>query len=255
MPIVLSKIWLICRFTNWNKYNIIYYANNKFFGAYFMNKDFPRLLKLLRNERGISQKDAADAFGIAQALLSHYENGKRECGLDFLIQAADFYGVSTDYLLGRTGSRSGMVVTENELPESAVSESFNGSIEETGTFLRKKLVTNALEVVYSLLMKTKNKKLAKAVSSYLLTSTYRAFRMVYSAGGENDENNFAVPVTAAPGKIAARLALDDVLAGEAAKDGTADERITNERIESEFPRQSAALFSVISNVERDIDKL
>lgn len=220
-----------------------------------MNKDFPRLITLLRKERGIRQKDAADALGIAQALLSHYEHGTRECGLEFLIQAADFYGVSVDYLLGRTSSRTGMVVTENELPESAVSESFNGSIEETGTFLRKKLVTNALEVVFSLLMKSKNKKLAKAVSSYLMTSTYRAFRMVYSAGGKNDENNFAVPVTAASGKIAARLSLDDVLAGEAAKDGTADERITNERIENDYPRQSAALFSVISNVERDLDKL
>lgn len=220
-----------------------------------MNKDFPRLLKLLRNEHGISQKDAAEAFGIAQALLSHYENGKRECGLDFVVQAADFYGVSVDYLLGRTSSRTGMVVTENELPESAVSESFDGSIEETGTFLRKKLVTNSLEIVFSLLMKTKNKRLAKAVSSFLLTSTYRAFRMVYSAGGENDENNFAVPVTAASGKIAARLALDGVEAREAALDGTADEHITNERIENDYPRQCAALFSVVNNVERDLEKL
>ena len=48
-----------------------------------MNKDFPRILKLLRKERGIRQKEAADSLGVAQALLSHYENGKRECGLDF----------------------------------------------------------------------------------------------------------------------------------------------------------------------------
>ena len=220
-----------------------------------MNKDFPRLLKLLRKERGIRQKEAADSLGIAQALLSHYENGKRECGLDFLIQAADFYGVSADYLLGRTSSRSGTVVTENELPESAVSESFDGSLEETGTFLRKKLVTNSLEIIFSLLMKAKNKRLAKAVSSYLLTSTYRAYRMVYSAGGENDENSFAVSAEAASGKSAARLALDDVEAREAALDGTADERITNSRVESDYPRQCAALFSVISNVERDLEKL
>ena len=52
-----------------------------------MNKDFPRVLKLLREERGLKQKDAADRMGVAQALLSHYENGKRECGLDFLVQA------------------------------------------------------------------------------------------------------------------------------------------------------------------------
>lgn len=220
-----------------------------------MNKDFPRILKLLRKERGIRQKEAADSLGVAQALLSHYENGKRECGLDFLIQAADFYGVSADYLLGRTSSRSGMVITENELPESAVSESFDGSLEETGTFLRKKLVTNSLEIIFSLLMKAKNRRLAKAVSSYLLTSTYRAYRMVYSAGGENDENSFAVSAEAASGKSSARLALDDVAAREAALDGTADERITNTRIERDYPRQCAALFSVISNVEHDLEKL
>ena len=66
-----------------------------------MNNDFPRILSLLRKERHISQKDAAAALGVAQALLSHYEKGKRECGLDFLVRAADYYNVSTDYLLGR----------------------------------------------------------------------------------------------------------------------------------------------------------
>ena len=63
-----------------------------------MNADFPRVLTLLRKERGISQKLAASKLGISQALLSHYEKGIRECGLDFLIRCADFYGVSCDYM-------------------------------------------------------------------------------------------------------------------------------------------------------------
>ena len=67
-----------------------------------MNSDFPRVLSLLRKEKGISQKEAANELGVSQALLSHYEKGIRECGLDFLVRAADFYGVSADYLLGRT---------------------------------------------------------------------------------------------------------------------------------------------------------
>ena len=66
-----------------------------------MKNDFPRILTLLRKERGISQKEAAAKLGITQALLSHYEKGVRECGLDFVIAVADEYGVSTDYLLGR----------------------------------------------------------------------------------------------------------------------------------------------------------
>ena len=63
-----------------------------------MNADFPRLITLLRKEKGISQKQAAAEFGISQALLSHYEKGIRECGLDFLVKCAKFYGVSCDYL-------------------------------------------------------------------------------------------------------------------------------------------------------------
>ena len=67
-----------------------------------MNQDFSRILALLRKERGYSQKKAAADLGISQALLSHYEKGIRECGLDFVVRAADYYQVSCDYLLGRT---------------------------------------------------------------------------------------------------------------------------------------------------------
>lgn len=65
-----------------------------------MNR-FPAMLTLLRRERGLTQKQAAQDLGVSQALLSHYEKGIRECGLDFLIRAADYYGVSCDFLLGR----------------------------------------------------------------------------------------------------------------------------------------------------------
>lgn len=220
-----------------------------------MNKDFPRVLKLLRKERGMRQKEAADKLGVAQALLSHYENGKRECGLDFLITAADFYGVSVDYILGRTSSRTGATVSEDELPESTVSESYGGDPNGLGIMLRKKLITNSLEVIFSLAMKTKNIKLAKSVSSYLLTAVYRAYRHVYSAGGNNDENFFAVAYDDVSGMCAARMSLDDISARNAAHEGTADERITNARLEREYPKQSTALFSIVTNVERDLQKL
>lgn len=220
-----------------------------------MNKDFPRILKLLRKERGLRQKEAADKLGVAQALLSHYENGKRECGLEFLIQAADFYNVSVDYILGRSNSRNGAVVTESELDNSAVFESASENAASAGIMLRKKLATNSLEVVFSLLAKAKNEKLAKAVGSYILTAVYRAFRMVYSAGRQNDENFFSIPRESLSGMTSAKLNLEDVAANTAEKDGTSDERITNSRIEREYPKQSAALFSVISNVEKELKKL
>lgn len=220
-----------------------------------MNRDFPRVMTLLRKERGLSQKSAAADMGITQALLSHYEKGKRECGLDFLVRAADYYGVSVDYLLGRTSSGSGVTISEQELPESSVTEKYEGNLSGMTTFLRKKLITNALEVIFSLLMKTKNSELSKAVCSYLISAVYRSYRMVYSAGGGNDENSFAVPSEKASGMISAHLALEDIRAFAAARAGTEDGRITTARIEQEFPKQSAALFTIITEAEKSIQKL
>ena len=58
--------------------------------------DFPRMITLLRKEKGLSQKQAALELGVSQALLSHYEKGIRECGLDFAVKIADYYNVSCD---------------------------------------------------------------------------------------------------------------------------------------------------------------
>ncbi|MBO5105525.1 MAG: helix-turn-helix transcriptional regulator [Clostridia bacterium] len=69
-----------------------------------MNCDFPKIISNLRKSKGISQKQAAIDLGISQALLSHYEKGIRECGLDFLIKLSDYYEVTCDELLGITTS-------------------------------------------------------------------------------------------------------------------------------------------------------
>ena len=80
-------------------------------GCKFMATYSERLVEL-RTEKGISQKAAAADLGISQALLSHYEKGIREFNMDFLCRVADYYGVTADYVLGRTQSRSGLNSTE-----------------------------------------------------------------------------------------------------------------------------------------------
>ena len=70
-----------------------------------MNEAFSARLSALRKERGLSQKEAAEALGISGALLSHYEKGILECGLQFICKAAAFYDVSCDYLLGVSNPR------------------------------------------------------------------------------------------------------------------------------------------------------
>ena len=70
-----------------------------------MSVQFSAKLSLLRREKGITQKQAAEDLGISQALLSHYEKGIRECNLDFVRKAAEYYEVTADYLLGMTDAR------------------------------------------------------------------------------------------------------------------------------------------------------
>ena len=57
-----------------------------------------------RKLKKLSQKEVAVELGVSQALLSHYENGIREPGLDFVVRASEFFNVSCDYLLGRTNN-------------------------------------------------------------------------------------------------------------------------------------------------------
>ena len=65
-----------------------------------MKREFSQTMAELRRRRGLSQRTAAADLRISQALLSHYENGAREPGLDFLRRACGYYGVTADYLLG-----------------------------------------------------------------------------------------------------------------------------------------------------------
>ncbi len=78
-------------------------------------------LVALRKEKNLSQKEAAIELGVSQALLSHYEKGIRECGLEFLCRASTFYDVSTDYLLGLTENKmvSDALFVEHEIPQDS----------------------------------------------------------------------------------------------------------------------------------------
>ncbi|MFC5987195.1 helix-turn-helix domain-containing protein [Marinicrinis lubricantis] len=59
-------------------------------------------LRKLRKERGLTAKEFGQRFQLAESTISGYENGKREPDSDKLNSFADFFGVTTDYLLGRT---------------------------------------------------------------------------------------------------------------------------------------------------------
>ena len=59
-------------------------------------------VKLLRREAGISQQALADVLGISQQSINHYENHKIEPDIATLIQIADYFETSVDYVVGHT---------------------------------------------------------------------------------------------------------------------------------------------------------
>ncbi|WP_296628266.1 helix-turn-helix domain-containing protein [uncultured Negativibacillus sp.] len=222
-----------------------------------MNADFPRLITLLRKEKGISQKQAAAEFGISQALLSHYEKGIRECGLDFLVKCARFYGVSCDYLLGVSPERNGRQLTVEDIPEPDSSKDviFKGNIMP---ILNKKLISNSLSIVYDLVGKSESKQMNTEISNYLMMAVYRAFRILYSANPKNENTMFSVPQELVSGYCHASMMVSEARAQQLAQGSdknpdrvrNIDEmKITTEYLMQNYPKQSQALLNLIQNSE------
>ncbi len=63
---------------------------------------FSERLTALRKDRGLSQAAAAKEIKAAPRAYQNYEYGSAEPRLSTLVRIADFYGVSLDYLAGRT---------------------------------------------------------------------------------------------------------------------------------------------------------
>ena len=59
-------------------------------------------IKELRMLRGITQKQLAETIGVQPVTLQRFEYGTVRPSLDTLIALADYFGVSIDYLCGRT---------------------------------------------------------------------------------------------------------------------------------------------------------
>jgi len=58
-------------------------------------------LKELRIDKEVSQKKVAEEIGISQSVYCDYENGKVEPTASIIIKLANYFNVSTDYLLGK----------------------------------------------------------------------------------------------------------------------------------------------------------
>lgn len=74
-------------------------------------------IKQLRRQRNLSQIDLAKQLGVSKSVISSYENGIHYPPYDVLVQIARIFGVSTDYLLGLTGT---LTINADGLTDSQV---------------------------------------------------------------------------------------------------------------------------------------
>ena len=227
-----------------------------------MNTAFPRILTLLRKEKGISQKQASQELGLSQSLLSHYEKGIRECGLDFIVRAADYYNVSCDYLLGRTPDKTGKFIAVDEIPENDPSikdNQFRGSVLPV---LNKKLVINSLNIIFDILQRCNNKALTTEASSALMLAVYSVFRNIYAANPKNPEALFSVPEYIFQSSVAGEFSKAAATLGYIASGGTVDGEkgldeapvISTDRIAAEYPLFASSLFNLLKTAESRINQ-
>lgn len=66
---------------------------------------FARRVKELRKEKGKKQNEMAEYLGVTLRAYQYYESGTNYPNIPGLLKLADFFGVTTDYLLGRSQER------------------------------------------------------------------------------------------------------------------------------------------------------
>ena len=100
-------------------------------------------LKFLRNSRSISQKDFAQALKVSQQTIASWEVGRTEPSNLALKEIADYFGVTTDYLLGRDVS-GGVFLSKTQALLLKIFDMLNN--EGQDLIMR---ILNSLEITHS----------------------------------------------------------------------------------------------------------
>ena len=217
-----------------------------------MSSDFSRTLALLRREKKISQRTVADDLGVSQALLSQYENGLREPGLSFVVRAADYYGVSCDYLLGRSMARDGSAVPAGRM-----------DVQESAE-LEKSHVVQAVSLLLDLAQQTGSMQLPREIEDYLSVVLYKVYRYMYMADPAGVEAVFRASREQFEYLCDARLKEHELRIRTAAKGEEGFGLIREElhrfpmspnEISKRYPALSGALLTILQQVSDSINAL
>ena len=80
----------------------------------------------LRNQRGLTQQELAEGLNLSQRTVAAWEGGSRKPSYETLWELADFFDVTTDYLLGRTDIPN---VYKQPLPQTAEKAELSPAME------------------------------------------------------------------------------------------------------------------------------
>lgn len=206
-----------------------------------MNTDFSRNLVLLRKEKGISQKKASEDLNISQALLSHYEKGIRECGLEFVVRAAEYYGVSCDFMLGRSERREMYKPERTRKSADSLTSQLQNSI------------TGSVYIVFAILKKINSQSLTKQVGRYLQAAVYSAFRTLYSAKGSGTSSPFTVEEDMYQAITLSKMAMSMANSRKLLNSNFGDDRtsINMESLKAENLKYANSLQQMIEDTEKN----
>ena len=121
--------------------------------------------KRIKAIRGsMKQEECAEKIGISRAALSSYENGSRKMDIEILYKFSELFNVSTDYLLGRTNSKSIDDKERAAVDVTGLSENAISSLKALTT--SEKGVSEVIEAIL------KNKYFEEAILDIIHLLTY-----------------------------------------------------------------------------------
>lgn len=204
-----------------------------------MKNQFGKTISDLRLQNGWSQKETALKLGISQALLSHYEKGIRECGLDFLIKASKVFNCSTDYLLG---------ITDSKEPAKSDTDSISADLKQYPKFEKSRNdVINVFNLLYSITARLDNPEICKDFSKIMTAEVYiiaRSFKNRYFDGNFFKKEPREAEFDAKKDRINALVSIFEHFSKE-----NINLNLNADTLEKDYPTCSKSLFSIINNFE------
>lgn len=110
-----------------------------------MMKSIGDRMKELREDNDFSQSALGKELGISRNSIATYENNNSTPSVDVLIKYADFFNVSTDYILGRVKEKNLKVVEKNNLKVEYKKEAEDNIIEKFVEMISNESLVNVLK--------------------------------------------------------------------------------------------------------------